>query len=83
MILEAKEKKTELGIVGLGRIGGNLALQALEKGMCLVGSTRKGAPQDAVEALQLAGDQCVLLSGLKVIDDLFELLKRFEQVRHG
>lgn len=35
----------EFGIVGLGKMGGNLALQALEKGMRIVGFTR-GKPAD-------------------------------------
>ena len=35
----------ELGIVGLGRMGGNLALQAVEKGLRVVGST-KDQPSD-------------------------------------
>ena len=33
----------EFGVVGLGRMGGNLALQALERGMRVVGFTRGGA----------------------------------------
>ncbi len=33
----------EFGVVGLGRMGGNLALQALEKGMRVVGFTKDGA----------------------------------------
>ena len=54
------EAKNEFGVVGLGRMGGDLALQALEKGMRVVGSTRKGAPDDMlgaglVEALTRAG----------------------------
>lgn len=40
----------EFGIVGLGKMGGNLALQALEKRMRVVGHTRKGAPQEMLEA---------------------------------
>ena len=43
------EAKKEYGVVGLGRIGGNLARQALEKGVRVVGFTRKGAPADLVE----------------------------------
>ena len=44
------EAKNEFGVVGLGRMGGDLALQALEKGMRVVGSTRKGAPDDMLGA---------------------------------
>jgi len=44
------EAKNEFGVVGLGRMGGDLVLQALEKGMRVVGSTRKGAPDDMLEA---------------------------------
>ncbi len=41
----------ELGIVGLGRMGGNLALQALEKSIRVVGLSRGGVP----EALRARG----------------------------
>lgn len=44
------EVKNEFGVVGLGRMGGDLVLQALEKGMRVVGSTRKGAPDDMLGA---------------------------------
>ncbi len=44
------EAKKEYGVVGLGRMGGNLARQALEKGVRVVGFARKGAPDDLVEA---------------------------------
>src|SRR5688500_7199065 len=40
----------ELGVIGLGRIGGGLAHQALEKGMKVVGASRSGAPKDLVAA---------------------------------
>src|SRR5262245_27208101 len=40
----------EFGVVGLGRMGGGLALQALEKGMRVVGFDSRGAPADMVKA---------------------------------
>jgi 6-phosphogluconate dehydrogenase len=40
----------EFGVIGLGRIGGGLAHQALEKGLRVVGASRSGAPQDLVKA---------------------------------
>jgi 6-phosphogluconate dehydrogenase len=40
----------QLGIVGLGRIGGNLALQALEKGMRVAGFRRSGPSAELLEA---------------------------------
>lgn len=40
----------EFGVVGLGRIGGGLAKQALEKGLRVVGATRSGAAQDLLKA---------------------------------
>ncbi|HKF37414.1 MAG TPA: decarboxylating 6-phosphogluconate dehydrogenase [Ktedonobacteraceae bacterium] len=42
--------KREYGVVGLGRMGGNLARQALEKGIGVVGYTRHAAPPDMIEA---------------------------------
>ncbi|MEJ7842135.1 MAG: phosphogluconate dehydrogenase (NAD(+)-dependent, decarboxylating) [Rubrobacter sp.] len=44
------EARDEYGIVGLGRMGGNLALQALERGIRVVGHTLEGVPPDMVEA---------------------------------
>src|SRR5829696_8202173 len=44
------EAKDEYGVVGLGRMGGNLSRQALEKGIRVVGFTRHGAPPDMIEA---------------------------------
>ncbi len=38
------------GLVGLGKMGSNLALQALEKGLQVVGLDRKGAPRELLEA---------------------------------
>lgn len=42
--------KRELGIVGLGRMGGGLALQAIEKGMRVVGFDPKGKRGDLQQA---------------------------------
>jgi 6-phosphogluconate dehydrogenase len=44
------EARKEYGVVGLGRMGGNLARQALEKGIRVVGFTRHSAPADMIEA---------------------------------
>ncbi len=44
------EAMNEFGVVGLGRMGGNLALQALEKDMRVVGFTREGAPDEMLGA---------------------------------
>ena len=44
------EARNEYGVVGLGRMGGNLARQALEKDIRVVGFTRHGAPEDMLEA---------------------------------
>jgi 6-phosphogluconate dehydrogenase len=40
----------EFGVIGLGRMGGGLAHQALEKGLGVVGASRSGAPKDLVQA---------------------------------
>ena len=44
------ETKKEWGLVGLGKMGGNLALQALEKGMRVVGFDLKKAPDEFLKA---------------------------------
>jgi hypothetical protein len=40
----------EFGIIGMGRMGGGLAHQALGKGLRVVGASRRGAPKDLVDA---------------------------------
>ena len=45
-----QDGKLEFGVVGLGRMGGNLALQALEKGLRVVGFTRGNASAELVKA---------------------------------
>ena len=51
------DDRRELGIVGLGRMGGGLALQALAKGIRVVGYTQGGAGRELVEAgLEEVGD---------------------------
>ena len=43
-------QEREFGVVGLGRMGGGLALQALDKGMRVVGVDRNGASGELLEA---------------------------------
>jgi 6-phosphogluconate dehydrogenase len=45
-----------LGIIGLGRMGGNLALQAVEKGIRVVGKARSGKPELERAGIMIAGD---------------------------
>lgn len=42
--------KLEFGVVGLGRIGGGIALQALAKGFRVAGVTRSGTPEHLTRA---------------------------------
>lgn len=42
--------KREFGIIGLGRMGASLSLQALEKGIRVVGLELKGAPEELLQA---------------------------------
>ncbi|MEQ9356264.1 phosphogluconate dehydrogenase (NAD(+)-dependent, decarboxylating) [Coleofasciculus chthonoplastes] len=42
--------KKEFGVVGLGKMGGNLAMQALQKRMRVVGYTRSHASQNLLDA---------------------------------
>ncbi|MCA9398900.1 MAG: 6-phosphogluconate dehydrogenase, partial [Candidatus Omnitrophica bacterium] len=41
--------KLEFGVIGLGRMGGNLARQALEKGMKVVGFDKGQIAEDLVK----------------------------------
>ncbi len=44
------DAKKEWGLVGLGKMGGNLALQALEKGMKVISFDLKKAPEEYLKA---------------------------------
>ena len=44
----------EFGVIGLGRMGGGLAVQAMEKGMRVAGYDPRGAPPDMLKAGLLA-----------------------------
>ncbi|HYC43944.1 MAG TPA: decarboxylating 6-phosphogluconate dehydrogenase [Burkholderiales bacterium] len=46
---------SEFGVIGLGRIGGGLSLQALEKGYRIVGCARHGAPEHLTRAGMIDG----------------------------
>ncbi|MGD0674362.1 MAG: phosphogluconate dehydrogenase (NAD(+)-dependent, decarboxylating) [Polyangiaceae bacterium] len=54
--------REELGIVGLGRMGGNLALQAVEKGFRVVGLQRKAVSQELQDAGVVAVSSLAALS---------------------
>ena len=57
-----KEIRREFGVVGLGRMGANLSLQALEKGMRVVGFDIKGVPEELTNAGMVSIDS---LSGFR------------------
>ena len=59
----------EFGVIGLGKMGGGLALQALEKGFRVVGSSRDRAPDELKEA------------GLVEIEDLALFRERLKPPR--
>jgi 6-phosphogluconate dehydrogenase len=46
----------QLGIIGLGKMGGNLALQAHEKGIDVVGMSRSAKPDLERQGLYIAKD---------------------------
>lgn len=46
----------ELGIIGLGKIGGNIALQCLEKGIRVVGKARGPKPELSKQGVKVADD---------------------------
>ena len=55
-------EKQELGIIGLGRMGGGLAHRALERGMRVVGLSSGGAPDDLKDAGLIEVDNVAGLS---------------------
>ena len=54
-----------LGIVGLGKMGSHLALQAVEKGMYVVGHSKHGHPDLEAEGVHTTDDYVSLASRLK------------------
>jgi 6-phosphogluconate dehydrogenase len=54
-----------LGIIGLGKIGGNLALQATEKGILVVGKDRKSKPELEGAGVGIVFDYETFASSLK------------------
>jgi 6-phosphogluconate dehydrogenase len=59
---ESTTPQEELGIIGLGRMGGNLALQAIEKGLRVVGFTIGGVPQSLLTAGVAPADSLAALA---------------------
>lgn len=55
----------ELGIIGLGKMGGNLALQCIEKGIRVVGKTRRPKPKLTEKGVKVVGDYDEFVGSLK------------------
>ncbi len=49
------EEQMQLGIVGLGKMGGNLAVQAAEKGIVVVGTAHHEKPELEEQGVRFAG----------------------------
>lgn len=61
----SEETPRELGIVGLGKMGGGLAAQAAERGLRVVGLTRSGVPAELRRAgVEPASDAAALARAL-------------------
>jgi 6-phosphogluconate dehydrogenase len=56
--------KMQLGIIGLGKMGGNLALQAVGKGIAVIGKARSRKPQLEKEGVIVVDDYDALVSHL-------------------
>lgn len=55
----------ELGIIGLGKIGGNLALQCIEKGIRIIGKARRPKPQLTEKGVKVVQDYDEFAGSLK------------------
>jgi hypothetical protein len=60
----------ELGIIGLGKMGANIALQGVEKGIKIVGKVRGQKPE-------------LTQKGVLVVDDYTNFLANLSLMRHG
>jgi len=58
----------ELGIIGLGKMGGNLALQCIDKGIRVVGKARRPKPE-------------LTEKGVKVVKDYYEFMRTLKPPR--
>lgn len=58
-------ERMELGIIGLGKMGGNLALQAKEKGIKVVGKSKSGNEDLARKGIIVVGEYKQFFSQLK------------------
>jgi 6-phosphogluconate dehydrogenase len=56
------QKEMSLGIIGLGKMGGNLALQAVEKGILVVGKARSRKPEFEEKGVKVVNDYESLVS---------------------
>ena len=56
--------KNRLGIIGLGKMGGNLALQAVEKKIDVVGKARTGKPELEKKGVKVVGDYGSFIASL-------------------
>src|ERR687887_2664773 len=59
------QKNLELGIIGLGKMGGNLALQALDKGVKVAGKARSKKPDLEEKGVKVFTDYESFISYLK------------------
>ena len=50
------DNNATLGVIGLGKMGGNLALQAMEKGIRVVGKARSGKPELEQAGVKIVAD---------------------------
>jgi 6-phosphogluconate dehydrogenase len=61
----SEHKKLELGIIGLGKMGGHLALQALDKGIKVAGKARSKKPDLEDKGVRVFTDYKSFISYLK------------------
>jgi 6-phosphogluconate dehydrogenase len=58
-------RELQLGIIGLGKMGGHLALQAVEKGIFVVGEARHPKPELAEEGVKVVEGYAAVASALR------------------
>ncbi|MDQ1286305.1 MAG: 6-phosphogluconate dehydrogenase [Thermodesulfobacteriota bacterium] len=63
--------KMELGIIGLGKMGANIALNGVEKGIKIVGKARKQKPELTQKGVLVVEDYAKFLANLKPPRSIF------------
>ena len=73
----------EIGIIGLGKMGGNLALQCIEKGIRVVGKARRPKPELTKKGVKVVQEYDEFVGSLKPPQSDLPVASRRPNYRQG